>query len=203
MVEIAVPLLLAGVLTWWATVSGFDFGAEWWIHHIGGDTWAIGDHPFWSLLYEAGTYPATVVVFAALALLAASWKTARLQRWRRVFVFLILSGLIGPGVITNVILKEYWGRPRPRELVDFGGRSAFEPALTIDLTSNGMSFPCGHATMGFYFLAFYFLLRRHKPGMAQGTLFLSLSAGGLMGLARMTQGAHFFTDVVWAGGVCW
>ena len=31
-------------------------------------------------------------------------------------------------------------------------------------------------------------------------LLLGLGYGGLMGLGRMIQGAHFFSDVVWAGG---
>lgn len=201
--EVVLPLLIAAGLTVLVRLTGFDLAAERWIHRVGGGSWALGDHPFWKTLYHGGTVPAALAVFAALGLYVASWRKPVLARWRRIFWFVILSGLIGPGVITNAVLKESLGRPRPRELTEFGGRSAFEPVFSYDASSEGLSFPCGHATMGFFFLAGYFLFRRHRRGLADGFLFGSLMAGGLMGIARMAQGAHFLTDVVWAAVVCW
>jgi membrane-associated PAP2 superfamily phosphatase len=201
--EWAAPLALAATITIWVRWSGFDLAAQDWIHRLGGDSWRLGEHPFWKGLYDAGTLPAAFVVFGAMSLYAWSWRKVALRPWRKVSGFLVLNGIIGPGIITNALLKEYWGRPRPRELVNFGGRSEFEPVLTYDATSGGLSFPCGHATMGFYFLAFYFLVRGRRPDLAQGILFGSLVLGGLMGIARMTQGGHFFSDVVWSAVVCW
>lgn len=201
--EWLVPLTLALLLSAVVRLTGFDLGAQYWIYKIGGDSWKIGEVPFWKLLYVGGTLPATLVVFSALAVFALSWKLPKFRKWRRAGLFLVLSAVLGPGLIANGLLKEYWGRPRPREVVDFGGRSAFEPVLSHDPASEGLSFPCGHATMGFFFLAFYFLLRRDRPGWAKVAVFGALAAGGLMGIARMTQGAHFFSDVVWAAVVCW
>lgn len=201
--EGALPLLIAAALTVLVRLTGFDLEAARWIHRVGGGSWALGDHPFWKSLYQGGTVPAALAVFGALGLYVASWWRHSLVRWRKVFWFLILSGLIGPGVITNAVLKESWGRPRPRELVEFGGRSEFEPVFAYDPSSEGLSFPCGHATMGFFFLVGYFLFRRHRRGLADGFLFGGLVAGGLMGVARMAQGGHFFSDVVWAAVVCW
>jgi membrane-associated PAP2 superfamily phosphatase len=201
--EGVLPLLIAGVLTVLVRVTGFDLEAARWIHRVGGGSWALGDHPFWKALYYGGTVPAALAVFAALGLYLWSWRRPSLAPWRKVSWFVTLSGLIGPGVITNAVIKELWGRPRPRELSEFGGRSGFEPVFSYDASSEGLSFPCGHATMGFFFLAGYFLFRRHRRGLADGFLFGSLVAGGLMGIARMAQGAHFFSDVVWAAVVCW
>ncbi|MCB1206412.1 MAG: phosphatase PAP2 family protein [Verrucomicrobiae bacterium] len=201
--EMLLPLAVGLLLTWWIRTSGFDLGAQQWIHRIGGGEWTLGDHSFWKWLYRLAPLPATVVVLGAISALALSWAKPALRPWRRVFVFLILSGLIGPGLITNALLKEYWGRPRPREVIEFGGRSEFEPVLTYDGTSEGLSFPCGHATMGFYFFSLYFLLRRHRRFEAEAVAFASISFGGLLALARMTQGAHFFSDGLWAGLVCW
>jgi lipid A 4'-phosphatase len=201
--EWTAPFALAAVITFWVRWSGFDLAAQDWIYRIGGGAWRLGEHPFWKWLYYGGTLPAAIVVFGAMGLFAWSWRKAALRPWRKVMGFLVLSGIIGPGVITNAIVKEYWGRPRPRELVNFGGRSEFEPVLSYDGASEGLSFPCGHATMGFYFLAFYFLVRGRRPDLAQVILFSSLAIGGLMGIARMTQGAHFFSDVIWAALVCW
>jgi len=201
--EWSVPLVLAVAITLWVRWSGFDLAAQDWIYRVGGGDWQLGEHPFWKWLYYGGTVPAAIVVFGTMGLFVWSWRKAALRPWRKVMGFLILAGIIGPGVITNAVVKEYWGRPRPRELVNFGGRSEFEPVLSYDGASEGLSFPCGHATMGFYFLAFYFLVRGRRPDLAQAILFASLLIGGLMGIARMTQGAHFFSDVVWAALVCW
>jgi lipid A 4'-phosphatase len=202
-VEVVLPLLIAVGLTVLVRVTGFDLEAERWIYGVGGGSWALGDHPFWKSLYQGGTVPAALVVFSALGLYVASWWRHSLVGWRKVSWFVMLSGLIGPGVLTNAVLKESWGRPRPRELVEFGGRSEFEPVFSYDPSSEGLSFPCGHATMGFFFLAGYFLFRHHRRGLADGFLFGGLVAGGLIGIARMAQGGHFFSDVVWAAVVCW
>jgi membrane-associated PAP2 superfamily phosphatase len=201
--EWVVPLALAVTITLWVRWSGFDLAAQDWIHRVGGGDWRLGEHPFWKWLYYGGPATAAIVVFGTMGLFAWSWRKVALRPWRKVMGFLILSGIIGPGVITNAVVKEYWGRPRPRELVNFGGRSEFEPVLSYDGASEGLSFPCGHATMGFYFLAFYFLVRGRRQDLAQVILVSSLTIGGLMGIARMTQGAHFFSDVVWAAVVCW
>lgn len=201
--EIVLPLVVLGLLTWWVRATDFDLGTQQWIHRVGGGSWDLGEHPFWKWLYYTGTIPAALVVFAAMGAWAWSWKKAGLRPWRRVLIFVVLAGVVGPGIVTNGLLKEYWGRPRPREIVEFGGRSTFEPVLSYDASSEGLSFPSGHASMAFYFLAGYFLLRRHRPGLAQAVVFGGLALGGLMGIARMVQGAHFFSDVVWAAAVCW
>lgn len=197
------PLALGLVLTFWARFSGFDLGAQKLIYHLGGDEWSLGEIPFWKYLYQWGTIPAAIVVFTALTLYGLSWSLERFRLWRKVFLFIVLTAVVGPGLITNGILKEYWGRPRPREVIELGGRNAFEPVLTIDPASDGLSFPCGHATMGFLFMGGYFLLRRHRAGMARGFLLGGMILGGLMGIARMVQGGHFFTDAVWAGLICY
>lgn len=201
--EIVLPLVLALGLTGLIRATHFDLAAQQWFHRVGGGSWALGEHPFWKWLYLGGTAPAALAVFAAIGAYLWSWRKADLAPWRRVFLFLILAGIVGPGILTNGLVKEYWGRPRPRELVEFGGRSQFEPVLSYDSASEGLSFPCGHATMGFYFLAFYFVLRRHRPALAAGAVFGSLAAGGLMGIARSLQGAHFLSDTLWAAVICW
>jgi len=124
-------------------------------------------------------------------------------RWRRICVFLILLGVLAPGVIANLMLKEHWGRPRPRQVVEFGGNVPFEPVLTMDRSTKGYSFPSGHATMGFYFMGLFFLLHRYRRRMAWGFLGFGFAFGSVLGAARMLQGGHFLSDVAWAAAVCW
>lgn len=200
---VVVPLLLLAAATALGRWAGFDLGAQEMIYRAGGDSWALGDHWFWQGLYHLGTWPTLIVVIAAVCGYLLSWYRQPFRRWRRVFLFLVFSGLIGPGVIANLTLKEYWGRPRPREVETLGGHNAFEPVLSIDKSSDGKSFPCGHATMGFYFFCGFFLLRRHRRDLAGMFGIGALTVGSLMGIARMLQGAHFFSDVAWAAAVCW
>ncbi len=200
---VTVPLLVLAFATALGRWAGFDFGVQKLIYRAGGNSWALGDHWFWQGLYHLGTWPTLIVVVAAICGYLLSWYRRPFRRWRRVFLFLVLSGLIGPGVIANLTLKEYWGRPRPREVETLGGHNAFEPVLSVDRSSDGKSFPCGHATMGFYFFCGFFLLRRHRRNLAELFLIGALIVGSLMGVARMLQGAHFFSDVAWAAAVCW
>jgi membrane-associated PAP2 superfamily phosphatase len=54
--------------------------------------------------------------------------------------------------------------------------------------------------MGFYLMAPAFVLYRRRTGWAAAFLLFGLIAGGTIGLARMAAGAHFASDIVWAGG---
>jgi len=200
---VIVPAVILAVATVFVRLTGFDLHAQQAIYRAGQGSWKLGDHPFWKSLYDLGTIPTMVIIIAALIMFFLSWSREALRRWRRVFIYLLSVAAVGPGIITNGILKEYWGRPRPREVQGLGGHNAFEEILTLDLSSAGKSFPCGHATMGFYFLCGFFLLRRYRKSWANSLLIGALILGCLIGIARMLQGAHFFSDMIWAGAVCW
>ena len=168
-----------------------------------GNTWPHGDDAPWTWLYHLGTLPALLAVLAALFVLLAGFRSAGWQRLRRASVYLVLAMAVGPGLLANAVLKDHWGRPRPRDVIPLGGLQPFEPILTMDPTSPGKSFPCGHATMGFFFLAFYFVLRRERPGWARTSMALAFVSGLAIGWARVVQGGHFPSDVLWAGGIVW
>jgi len=200
---VVVPLLVVAALTAFARFAGFDLRAEKAIYVAGGNSWAFGEVGLWKFLYQFGTFPASGIVLLSAITYLASWSMPRFRKWRRVYLFIILSFAVSSGVITNVVLKEFWGRPRPKQVLGMGGHQKFEEALDFHSNSKGKSFPCGHATTGFFFVGGFFLLRRRRRDLARGFLIFGMIFGALMGLARMTQGAHFFTDVVWAGAVSW
>ena len=198
---IAIPIGVIALFTILIRISGLDLALQEHIYEAGEQSWELGKRPFWKFLYDFGAVPALVAVVASVVGVIVGGYRNEWKQWRRVFVFKILLFALGPGVIANGILKEYWGRPRPREVQEFGGRSQFEPVLTIDKTSGGKSFPSGHATMGFYFVGCFFLLRRHRRKLAIAFLQGSIVFGGLIGIARMAQGGHFLSDVIWAFAV--
>lgn len=161
--------------------------------------WAFNSSPVAKFIYHYGNIPALLTAIAALVVFILGFSKARYLPYRKLSIFLVLAMVVGPGILVNSILKDNWGRPRPREIKQFGGEQAYEAPLTYDATSPGKSFPCGHATMGFYFFAIAFLLRRHRPRASRVVLLIAALWGCTIGYVRMGQGGHFASDVLWAG----
>ena len=113
------------------------------------------------------------------------------------WAFLLLAILIGPVLVVNIGLKDHWGRARPRETVDFGGNSAFTPALAPQPDpKKNESFVSGDGAFGFFIPTLAYLV----PVKRSRRSFYGLIAGGsLFGIARIMMGAHFTSDVLWAG----
>ena len=195
---LVLPCLLAGLLTWVFVATGAELALQRSIYRAG-EGWVFADHPLVLALYRWGPKPALLAGVAALSfLLASTFRQAWRGHWRAA-LFLPLVLLLGPGLLVSG-LKGHWGRPRPREVIEFGGtvgyRAPWQPATPLN--DNG-SFPSGHASMGFVLGAPAFLYRRRRPGLAAAFLAAGLIAGFALGAARVLQGGHFPTDVLWAG----
>lgn len=124
--------------------------------------------------------------------------------WRRTFFgfgqkhywFFIVSAVTGPILIVNVILKSYWGRARPHQIVEFGGAQEFSPAFVItDQCSANCSFVSGDVSAAFSLLALAVVISWHRKLW----MLLVVVFGVIISLTRMAQGAHFLSDVIYAG----
>jgi len=110
---------------------------------------------------------------------------------RRV-VFVILVLVIGAGLIVNVILKDNFGRARPREIAEFGGSRRFTPPFVVSGQCNtNCSFSSGDAAGGFFSLALALALGRRRAMFLAG-----LALGAVVSFSRISSGAHFFSDTV-------
>jgi len=110
-----------------------------------------------------------------------------------VYVLAVLA--IGPGLIANALLKDNWGRARPREVIEFGGDKHFTPAWVIsDQCAGNCSFVSGEGAFAFTIIALAMLApagyRRRRSMIA------ALAFGSAVSLVRMAQGAHFLSDSV-------
>jgi membrane-associated PAP2 superfamily phosphatase len=159
--------------------------------------WFAESWKLWRLLYTVGTWPALALGLGTLGFLLWSPRRPSLTRWRRHALLVILTLALGPGLLVNVVFKDHWGRPRPRQTTQFGGRWEYQPLLEKGLSGRGKSFPCGHSSMGYVFIVFYFLLRRRRL-LALAAAAAAITLGTLIGLARMAAGAHFASDVLWS-----
>lgn len=113
--------------------------------------------------------------------------------------YLIATLAVGPGLLVETILKSYSGRARPNDITMFGGTAAYTPPGWIaQECSHNCAFVSGHAALGFWLSAYGFLLppRWRRRGVLAG-----MACGTAVGLARVIQGAHFVSDIVFAGAV--
>lgn len=142
--------------------------------------------------------PKVVWVTAAgiiLAMIAGLvWRVRGLE-FRRM-LFLALSFAIGPGLVVNGLLKEFWGRARPNDVAAFGGPAEFSPALIpADQCDSNCSFVSGDVAVAFAFVALAMLMPARLR--AAGLVFALLLGTGVAVL-RVAQGAHFLSDVAFA-----
>lgn len=142
------------------------------------------------------------ILFGLTALLIPVWlagvwlKKVLFGISGRAILFLLTSLALGPGLIVNTLLKDFWGRPRPSTLREFGGTNFYVPPLMIsDQCERNCSFSSGHAALGFWVVAFALLAPPHRRPWAMAA---ALAFGIVVGYVRIAQGGHFLSDVVFS-----
>lgn len=157
--------------------------------------WPLGRELPWSLFYRMSPWIVASLVLGSLAALAVGIARQR-EALRRHAIFVLLSVVLGPGLVVNFVLKDHWERPRPREIVEFGGDLPYRVAPLRG--EGGKSFPCGHCSVGFLYALGWWIWRTRRPSWAWTSLGVGLAAGTALGLGRMAGGGHFLSDVVWS-----
>jgi membrane-associated PAP2 superfamily phosphatase len=141
---------------------------------------------------------ALVAAPAVLApLIKLIWPRRPLLVRGRSIVFLVATLAVGPGLMTNAILKEYYGRPRPIDIVQFGGADAFKPWWDPrGACESNCSFVAGEPSGAFWTVAPAALAPPPWRALAYAG---AVAFGTGVGLLRVGFGGHFFSDVVFAG----
>ena len=120
-----------------------------------------------------------------------------LQPRGRSVLFLALGLALGPGLLVNVLLKEYWDRPRPMQVQQFGGPLEFRPWYKIDgACPKNCSFVSGETAGAFWLVAPASLA---PPPLRLPAVALALGVGVLTGVMRVAFGGHFPSDAIFAG----
>jgi membrane-associated PAP2 superfamily phosphatase len=140
-------------------------------------------------------------ILLAPVVVAIIWKLIAPRRpmliSSRAAVFLILTMLLGPGLLVNVALKDHWGRPRPIDVTQFGGQEHFVPWWDPrGDCPNNCSFVSGDvATVAWTFATAALVPGPWQPLAFAGAFVLT----GFMAVIRMMAGAHFPSDTIFAG----
>lgn len=121
-------------------------------------------------------------------------------RWQ----FVALLYILGPGVLANGILKAYWGRARPDQIVDFGGSAQFSPAWVMtDQCARNCSFVSGEGS-GAAALVIGGLVVLNVWRSRLDARVMTLAQSVLVAAAitaaslRVILGRHFLSDTVFA-----
>jgi membrane-associated PAP2 superfamily phosphatase len=151
------------------------------------------------LARDAGLWVSTLLIVPFLGALAIKLllPSRKLLISGRAILFLTATLALGPGLLVNGLLKDYWGRPRPIDVMQFGGNEHFvawwDPRG--DCPGN-CSFVSGDVSGAFWTIAPAVLAPPPWRAIAVGA---ALTLGTGMALARMMAGAHFASDVIFAG----
>lgn len=161
---------------------------------------AIHSEQWWWVELINFYVPAVFRTMVLLALAAWLWATLRAgyQHWRLPLAFVVLAGALGPGLVVNMGFKDNWQRARPYQVQEFGGTQQFtRAAVMTDQCDNNCSFVSGHVACGFFAVSMMLVHRRRKVAWGLG----GVAAGWIIGFARMSDHAHWLSDVLWAGPI--
>ena len=115
----------------------------------------------------------------------------------RAIVLLLSTVILAPGLMANVLLKDHWGRPRPIDVKQFGGEQHFvawwDPRGDCP---NNCSFVSGDVSGTFWTVGAAALVPPQWRVLAYCG---ALALGTGMAALRLAAGAHFFSDIVFAG----
>ncbi|MEM8813479.1 MAG: phosphatase PAP2 family protein [Pseudomonadota bacterium] len=112
----------------------------------------------------------------------------------RTLAFLLSSAFLGPALLVNIVLKDFWGRPRPHMVEDYGGQSPYIPVWEIsDHCDNNCSFVSGEASSSMWLMAFLFIVPREMRSFLFVVLAILIA---FLSLNRVAFGGHFLSDVV-------
>jgi lipid A 4'-phosphatase len=114
----------------------------------------------------------------------------------RAALFLIVSLVLGPGLLVNTVLKDHWARPRPGMVANFGGEMTFRPWWDPRGTcTDNCSFVSGETSSAVWLAAPALLVPLPWRYAAFAGVAVYATAIGFM---RLLMGGHFLSDVLFA-----
>jgi len=175
----------------WMSGLFFDQADGFWAQHV----------PFLQKVRHLGPYLVRVIAIGAIAILVLKLLLPGRPPIRplREPLFLISTLILGPGILVNSILKNNWGRPRPRSIEEFGGDLPFQPVWKItDYCDRNCSFVSGEGAAGIWLVAMAFVV---PPSWRKAVLAFVLPLCLILSVNRVAFGGHFLSDTMLSWGL--
>ncbi len=132
----------------------------------------------------------------AVLIIKMFWPKRPTPMPARAALFLIVSLVLGPGLLVNGVLKDHWSRPRPGMVTSLGGAMEFKPWWDPRGSCTGnCSFVSGETSSAVWLAAPASLVPLPWRYAALGGVAVYASAIAFM---RLLLGGHFLSDVIFA-----
>ncbi|MDC3078817.1 phosphatase PAP2 family protein [Pelagibacteraceae bacterium] len=168
------------------------------LFYYGGSQFALQSFDMTSIIFRDILLPLIVIYMSILPIVGRFFKIDKIFfnykfSLREIF-FLWVSQIISVLIFINLIIKNFWGRARPNEIIEFGGKEIFSPWFEItNACETNCSFVSGDASVGFSIIILYLITKKII------FLYTSVVAGLVLGLIRIMAGGHFLSDIFFAG----
>ena len=168
------------------------------LFYLGGEQFYLQSFYFVTILIRKIILPCVVVYLFLLPILSLILPIKKIYFGANLIgkeVFFIVSFfLFNLLVIVNLVLKNMWGRARPNDILQLGGRENFTAWHNFSQNCDtNCSFVSGDAAVGFSIVALYFVTKKKIY------IWLAIFFGILFGVTRILEGGHFFSDILMAG----
>lgn len=204
----SIPLLLGAILLTFVVFAAFP-RVDLWVSGLffrGPGQFALTDVVATDALRQViwGLAELTALGSLIAALAAKFLRQPILRVSGRIWLFLLLLFALGPGLLVNGVLKRYWGRARPTDVLEFGGERLFTPPhLWSDQCAANCSFTSGEmAGAVVLMIAIVVILWHWRDRVLQPTYRLigitAFAIPLLTGAQRIASGRHFLSDVMFS-----
>ncbi len=168
------------------------------LFYYGNSQFLLQSYDIVSKIFREWLLPFLIIYILILPILGSIFKVEKIffgYKFSTNEIFLIwLSQVIVVLVFVNLILKNLWGRSRPGDITQLGGKEVFTPWYEFGNACNvNCSFVSGDASVGFSIIILYFITKNIL------FVYFSLIFGFLLGFIRIIAGGHFLSDILLAG----
>lgn len=159
-----------------------------------GTGFPLAEVPFLGLLRRVTRVASGALLIACIALLASKRLRDSIGVCRRDALLPVMTYLIGVGFVVHHLLKEQFGRARPRQIVELGGEAPFTPVWTLsEACLSNCSFTSGEAAGAMALISGVVLCPSSTRRIAMPAVF---GLAVTLGMNRVLFGGHFLSDVI-------
>ena len=168
------------------------------LFYYGNSQFFLQSYNFMSLFFREFLLPAILIYLLFAPFIAMYFNIDKLFLGHsfsiKEIALIWVSQALGILILVNLVLKNYWGRERPGDIIDFGGSGFFSPWYEPSNACNtNCSFVSGDASVGFSMIILYLITKNIVY------FYVTLFCGASIGLIRIFAGGHFLSDVLFAG----